>query len=168
MGKFSIILALFLMVLFLPAAWALEPPKSITLDINGSCMEYNVTVSPDMFDYGCYDVKIDVTTANGRVGQIYDPMQGWKSSLYYVTDGMCLDQDNNNATFQIYAATKYEELNFKCKLRAGDKIWESEYYTIQQTCPEPPAESIEVILIVSLIAIVVLLVGITAYIKILK
>jgi len=149
-------------------AQSIEPPPNITLDIQGTCREFNVTVSVDTFNYGCYDVKIDVTTPAGRVGQIYDPMQGWKSSIYYVTDGLCLSADVSNETFQIYADTDYEQLFFLCKLRQSSSTWESEYFNVTQDCPAAAGGSIEILILVSSLVILILLIGVTMYFKVLK
>ncbi len=168
-----IVILLVLCILTVPVfVVALEPPPSIMLDINGICKEFNVTVTVDMFDYGYYDVKIDVTNPElGRVGEIYDPVQGWKSSNYYISDGLHVTEDVNSATFHVRANTDEEQLNFLCRLRETTspwKTWDSEYYNINQSCTTFSGWGNELTLLLSLLVVLILLAGITLYLKVLK
>jgi len=168
--KFFFAIFLFFCTIAVPLpAQSIEPPPTIFLDIQGECREFNVTVSVDMFDYGLYDVKIDVFNPElGRVGEIFDPVQGWKSSVYYINDDLEINEYKNSNVFLVRANTYAEELNFICRLRSGNDVWDSEYYNITQSCDNLPYPSNEIILLVSSLVILVLLIGITVYMKILK
>jgi len=170
--KKGFIAVLFLLFLAFPVM-AIEPPPTIWLGIEGTCHEFNVTVSVDMFDYGCYDVKVDVfSPQEGRVGEIYDPVQGWKSSMYYIYDGLCIDAETSNGTFKVRADTDAEELNFMARLRdtcCGMPTWDSGYYNITQQCDSAP-EGVgnESMLLVLLLVVLILLGGITFYVRWMK
>ena len=69
---------------------------------------------------------------------------------------------------QIRADTNAPELNFLGKLQLNSKTWESGYYNITQNCPEQPRLDNEVLLLASLLTILVILAGITLYVKVLK
>ena len=66
--------------------------QTVQLDIEGTCQSFNATVSLQAFGPGCYDVKIDVTSLEGRVGEIFNPRQGWTSSFFNVHAGSAVDE----------------------------------------------------------------------------
>jgi len=112
---------------------------NITMSIQGICEDFNVTIYASGFESGYYDVKVDVFhPTQGRVGRIYDPTEGWKSSIYYVDMALQIFDNTTNASgvFEINAETRLDELNFQVKLRKASETWESEYFMFLQDCPE--------------------------------
>ena len=149
---------------------AAEPDSiaSISLDISGTCKEFNVTLTASNFSEGCYDVKIDITTPSGRVGRIYDTKEGWKSSIYYIDEALCIGANESvvSEVFQMKAETSAKQLYFQPRLRAGSKTWESSHVSFEQDCPVESDN--EILFLVSLIVILTLLVVITMYVKVWK
>jgi len=140
--------------------------QNVSLEIQGQCMGYNVTVKTQGLGEGCYDVKIDVTTPAGRVGEIFDPRQGWKSSFFFVNEGLCIG-GQNTSTFQVRAGTT-QDLNFAGSLRFGSKTWDTGFYEIKQNCPITAGQDYQAFWIAALLAILVLVAGITLYVKVLR
>ena len=130
--------------------------QNITLDIQGTCKDYNVTITADGFEEACYDVKIEAMSPTGS-SSIYDPREGWKSSFYYISEAFC----NETGTFQIRADDS-DTLHFLAKLRLGGNVWQSSYYEVQQECPQ--TDELFIFAVV-LIVILVLLAVITWYVK---
>lgn len=160
MKKLIIILVLPVLLLF-PLAPIKQP---IELNIEGSCRDFNVSVE-NLYP-GCYDLKVDITNLNGRVGEIFDPRVGWKSSFFYVKE-LCIEGES--IKLQTRAYTNDRILNFKAFFRSGSTEWESEYYEIIQDCPGGlEEENMEMFFVPVLIAIMIILVGIVLYVKILK
>ena len=145
-----------IMLVLVPLASA----QSVSLDVQGSCREFNVTVTLADFGEGCHDVKIDVTTPAGRVGRIYDPRSGWKSSIYYVNEGFCVsDGENASRIFHVFADTSYNELSFKGSVRHGSLTWDTGYYDIRGSCPVVETlDDIEVMFVL-IIAIEIIVLG---------
>lgn len=144
-------LTVVLIVCSIPTALSQEETEkdkpTIKLDIEGNCTEFNVTFIASNFSPGCYDIKIDVNSPTGRVGRIYDPRKGWKSSFFYIKDYFCIESQNNssrhNETFKLKAESENQSLSFKGKLRQGSSSWESDFYTIDQNCPEKETKNNE-------------------------
>jgi hypothetical protein len=169
----ALTVAVLLSFIILSATTPAVLAQDLTLEINGTCREFSVTVLADGFDHGCYDVKIDVTTHNGRVGEIFDPMQGWKSSVYYNYDALCINDDVTSATFQVRALTDQETLNFLGKLRktcCGMPTTQSSYYNITQDCSDSTPQPVgnETLLVVSLLVVLILIAAITLYMRLMK
>ena len=134
--------------------------QEVSLDIEGECREFNVTVFLNDFGAGCYDIKIDVTTPAGRVGRIFDPREGWKSSIYYVNEGFCIEEGQNESKiFQVFADTSYNELSFKGSVRHGSLTWNTGYYDITGNCPEAEPHSDIVVIFIIIISIEIMLLG---------
>ena len=150
--------ALFPLILlfFVPSAFA----QTASLGIEGTCREFNVTVSLHDFSEGCYDVKVDVTTPSGRVGRVFDPREGWKSSVYYVNNGLCIGNgQSGSGTFQLLADTRSTGLNFRGTVRQGSRTWDTDYHNIINACPiEHEADGVAVIF-VSIICIELFILG---------
>ncbi len=138
--------------------------QNISLDIQGNCIEYNVTLVAAGLEEGCYDVKIDVTTQRGR-GEIFDPRQGWKSSFYYINEILCLENTTETSrTFQLRAPLG-DEVNFMAKLKSVSGTWESSYYTVEEKCPSTLLDEISTAVIAALAVILILLSAVTFYVR---
>ncbi len=111
--------------------------QEVSMEIEGECREYNVTIVLENFEPACYDVKVDVTTPAGRVGRIFDPREGWKSSFFYVNEGICVDGENTtvNGTYSIRAETSSPLLNFRSSIRHASRRWETGFVEFGQDCP---------------------------------
>ena len=146
--------------LFLPCVLA----QDITLEIEGSCADYNVTVIATGFEESCYDLKIDITTIEGRVGEIFDPWQGWKSSYFYIKEGFCVGTEDEirSESYKVRTDSK-EKLNFLAKLKHDSKVWDTTYYEVEQDCLKADDDSL---FLVSLIVILILSSLIMFYVKI--
>jgi|GEM_PF-4431431 len=155
-----------LKILFFVSAFLLLIPvalaQELTLEVNGSCIDYNVKLIAEDFEKGCYDVKIDVKTPEGRVGEIYDPNEGWKSSYYYIKDGFC-NQESYYKNFELKVGTK-KDFSFVASLKSSSRVWTSDYYEVKQNCPKESLEPENFFLAV-LIVVLILLAGITFYVK---
>jgi hypothetical protein len=111
--------------------------EGLSLDIQGECKEYNVTLFLLGFMEGCYDVKIDVTTPAGRVGEIFDPREGWKSSFFYVKGDFCIEELGiTNRTYKLRIVSNSGVLNFAASARSGSRSWSTGYYPVTQDCPQ--------------------------------
>ena len=133
--------------------------QNISLTIEGECHEFNVTLKAVNLEEGCYDVKIEALSPESN-SEIFDPRKGWKSSFYYVDDGYC----GGEKTFRIRTDSD-QDLNFVAKLRRGQKTISSGYYEVKQNCPEEREMDVEYFFLVSLISILMILIGITIYVK---
>jgi hypothetical protein len=176
-GSAAFLAASLLALLVLPLA-AAGAAEDFSLEISGSCRDYNVTIALEGFGAGCYDVKVDVTTAAGRVGRIFDPREGWKSSFFYVADDFCIEAPEapENATegaasdetskatrtYMLKADTPAEVLNFRGSLRHGSMTWETGYYEVVQDCPSslPGEEDVPLFFLTILAVVAVILAGI--------
>ncbi|MFH1977884.1 MAG: hypothetical protein ABIJ92_00995 [Candidatus Aenigmatarchaeota archaeon] len=157
------LLILIVSLLILPSVNAHIEQLSSTIE--GDCREYNVTVVPHGFTENCYDVKIDVTSTRGRVGEIFDSREGWKSSFFYVSNDLCIsDSEVFEKTYQVRADDS-EILNFKTTIRFGEKLWSTEYYEITQGCPELVEGDDKEFWISTGIVLIVLLASIVYYVK---
>lgn len=130
-GPAGFIVFLALSLLLMPSVIS----ESLSLEIGGKCGEYNVTIDILGFVPACYDVKVDVTTSEGRVGEIFDPREGWKSSFFYIKEGICLHSENDSRTYTLRTGDTEEVLNFRGYLRNDSKTWETGFYEIRQDCP---------------------------------
>jgi hypothetical protein len=158
------ILALLVSLVFIPSALA----QTVSLDVEGSCMEYNVTVTLRDFEDACYDVKIDVTSTDGRVGEIFDPRQGWKSGFYYVNGDLCVENNESSRTYAV-RTTDESVLNFFGAARLGGRDWVSGYYTVTQQCATlEEILGFPAFLLAICVAILLVIAGITAYVKVMK
>ncbi len=147
--------------------------QEVSMGIEGECMDYNVTVFLDGFGTGCYDVKIDVTTPAGRVGEIYDPREGWKSSFYYVNEGFCIQEDTNqteNKTFLLRATTSSGQISFSGTVRHGSVTWNTGYHDIVQDCPSssPMIMTDQQFFLAILSVVLVILAGLVIYKRIMN
>lgn len=141
------------LVLFVPSGAAADIP----LRIDGTCREFTAAVTAPAD--GCFDIKVDVTTAQGR-GQVYDPRAGWKSSVFFVEE-QCVNEGQELAVY-LRAAPGNETLYFKASLRLGNQEWESGFVEVRPTCP---VEGVELFLLPVLVAVLLLLVGVAVYQK---
>ncbi|MFH1445249.1 MAG: hypothetical protein ABIF08_02080 [Nanoarchaeota archaeon] len=139
--------------------------------IEGNCMDYNVSATAladegrvSQLEEGCYDIKVDITTPNGRVGEIYDPKEGWKSSYYYVNE-ICISA-GDEITVQT-RASQDPVLNFKVTLKSGSSQWESKYQEVVQDCPSAWFDEtpIEYFLLPVLLSAVIMFAVIVLYVK---
>lgn len=134
----------------------------------GTCREYNATVSLEGFEAGCYDVKVDVTTPAGRVGRIFDPREGWKSSFFYVRGDLCVEDaaQNVSKTYRLSAETSSGNLNFRGTVRYGEKTWEAGVQEKVQDCPEAfPGDEGPAFWLVVLSSMLVILIGLAIHKK---
>ncbi len=126
--KWSVLLLVLLM-----APVVVADNQTISTDFQGDCQDYIVTVSAEGFESGCYDVKVDLFDYGMRVGEVYDQKKGWKSSMYYVNEILCVPEENQT-TLKVKANSD-KNLTGEVKLRRGSKVWEQEV-TLIQDCPE--------------------------------
>lgn len=128
---------------FLLALLPLAQAQQIALLTDGTCVDHNVTIRLNDFEDGLYDVKIDALNSDGkRVGEIYDPLKGWKSSYFYVTDAMRVEGEDNYGNFRIRAETR-GDFTVVISAKSGSTVWTSDPHTVKQDCPdtemaEPP------------------------------
>ena len=156
------LLFLLLFLFFMPLAQAQS--EKITMDVKGSCVDYNVTLKAEGFENGCYDVKIDVKTAGvGRAGEIYDPMEGWKSSFYYIKDGFCVNKEKDRKDFMVRAKT-YRDFSLVASLKMNSRTWASDYYDVKQKCPQQTKRP-EYFFLGALVAVLFLVAGLALYVK---
>ena len=139
--------------------------QSIALDITGICRDYNVTMITRDFDPGCYDVKIEITTSDGRIGKIFDPRAGWKSSIYYIDQAFCIENENQilNSEYQLIAETSSKQLYFRGSIRRGSKIWTTEYYEIENKCSQYDPIDNMVVLFIAILSIEIIILGLVLY-----
>lgn len=170
---------LILFSVLIPSATA----ENITLDIRGECREYNVTLTAEGFESACYDAKIDMTTSAGRVGRIYDPREGWKSSFFYVEDDFCIEESTANQTnlttetnltsktsktYKLKADTSSPTIYFRASLRHASSKWDSSFIEFGQSCPEQPSGPslpMEYFFLAVLVVILIILAGIALHKK---
>lgn len=142
--------------------------QDLDFRVEGTCQNYNVTVLATDFTPGIYDVKVDVHSQGQRVGEIYDPAEGWKSTIYYLDGALQVEQNNNspqrNVTVEITAQTR-NNITMYARLRRNDKTWTSQEKTITQNCPEPEPISPAKFFLAALAAVLLILVGVTVYKK---
>lgn len=141
-------------------------PPDITLSFEGNCREYNVTLVAENFEKGRYDVKVGIISEGGgrSSGRVYDPKQGWKSSYYYVDEVLRTENGSESVTLKVQTDTA-ENVTMVGKLRKDGRTWKSGEYKISQDCPEPEQMTRPLFLLIVLIAVLVLLVGVTYYRK---
>ncbi len=160
--RLKIFLLIFFLIFFMPLAQAQS--EKITMDVKGSCVDYNVTLKTEGFENGCYDVKIDVKTlGTGRIGEIYDPMEGWKSSFYYIKDGFCVNGEKDRKDFMVRAKT-YGDFSFVASLKMNSRTWTSDYYDVKQKCPQQ-TEKPGYFFLGALVAVLFLVAGLALYVK---
>ena len=146
------------LLLILSVPLVLAQSEKIVIEIEGTCINYNVTVSSDSLETGCYDVKINVRSPDGRIGEIYDPVEGWKSSFYYIKNGIC----SREKVFRLRVKSQ-KDFAVSAILKRGSRTWESDEIAVKQKCPEgmkPPEFFLWV-----LIVVLVLVAGISLYVK---
>lgn len=158
------LLIFFIFLFLIPSALA----QTVSLDVEGKCREFNVTVTLSSFEDACYDIKIDVTTSDGRVGEIFDPRQGWKSSFYYINEDLCVENNESSKTYVLRADTDNPILNFAGFARLGSRDWVLGYSTVSQDCSTVEDLGFSALLLGAAVVILVLLAGVTAYIKVMK
>ncbi|MFP4116378.1 MAG: hypothetical protein ACLFTQ_04265 [Candidatus Aenigmatarchaeota archaeon] len=147
----------------------LASAQQVDFQAEGECQEYNVTVLAENLEPGIYGVKVDVHSNGQRAGEIYDPVEGWKSSMYYVNGALEVEKRNNetrgNATVEIFADSK-ENVTMLAKVRKNEHTkWESEERTIPQDCPEQEPLDPAQFFLATLTALLLILLGVTVYKK---
>ena len=162
-SKALLVACLALILLIVSLVSLVQAQEVLELDIEGNCVYYNVTVS-DLEEGVVYDIKIDVTNENGRVGEVYDPREGWKSSYYYINE---IRVGSGGKIKVQVRASEDSVLNFKGTLKSGSSEWQSEYYEVVQNCSQNSVEPypIEYFLIPVLLSIVVIFAVIVLYVK---
>lgn len=172
-SKFLSLVAFSIIIFILPQS---AISQNLTMNIQGECMDYNVTVFLEGFGTGCYDVKIDATTPAGRVGEIYDPREGWKSSFYYVNEGLCIQEDpsqsnlTHNKTFLLRILSSSPQVSFKGTVRHGSVTWGTGYQDVVQDCPpsSPMIMTDQQFFLSVLTVILVILAGLVIYKRIMN
>ncbi len=144
-------------LLLLPTARA-----EIILETEGNCVDYNVSVMAEGIEDGCYDVKID--SAGGRVGKIYDPEKGWKSTFYYVEDGFCVKNGTCEKEFMLRAET-YRDFSLVATLRSGSGKISSESCEVEQKCASLDLASLEYFFLFALVSVMLLVILLALYVK---
>ena len=147
--------------------------QSAELDIEGTCQSFNATVSLQAFGPGCYDVKIDVTSPEGRVGEIFNPRQGWTSSFFYVKEGICITEEQANetanATYELRTPSSPTQMTFTGRVRQDARVWDTNQLTFTQDCPPLsglPGDS--TVFLTAALVMLIILIGIVLYVKVLR
>lgn len=136
---------------------------SVSLQIDGYCRDYNVTLTGQGLEATCYDVKIDVTSSSGRAGEILDPREGWKSTFFYIDQDFCMQENQSlSRTYQIRTGMP-EILNFEGILRSEEKFWSTDFIQIAQDCKGH--DQLQLLLLTLVIVVLVMLIGIVVYVK---
>jgi len=148
----------------------------VTLNITGNCSNYQAFLSAHKLPPQCYDVKVDVTSPGGRVGEVYDPRSGWQSSFFYVKDHICPASEQSNTSVSFNTSVKLRvphsarDISFRGKLRPSTEsgpTYETRPHDLTQNCPQQSPTSQELlpeeITIVSLLVMIVLLAGLAYY-----
>lgn len=173
-----VILAPVLLLVFAPsilAAGQEEFRPGFTYTIMDFCKTYYVELNIFSSDISCYDVKIDITTPEGgRIGEIFDPREGWKSSYYYVDDDFCIknNESNETHTYKLRADTEESLIYFQFSIRkntSSEILWESNYFDIEPECIDTeqyPDDNL--FWLGGLIALVVILAGVVLYVKVFR
>jgi hypothetical protein len=152
---------IFAFVLMLPVAQA----QQIALLTDGTCEEYNVTIRLNDFEDGHYDIKIDALNSDGRrVGEIYDPLKGWKSSYFYVTDAMFVQGEDNYGNFNIRADT-HKNFNITISAKSQSTVWTSDSYEVKQDCPETEITEPPFFFLGLMVAVLLLVVAVALHTK---
>jgi len=123
---------------------------AISVDVSGTCINFDITISADV--EGCWDVKIDT---DARVLHADE----WKSAFFYVKDALC--HPDNSATLKIRMNT-HNNVTAIAKLRQN-KTLIAEEFSINQDCP--PLVSNEEMFIILILIITAVLSGIFWYEK---
>ena len=156
----------FLLTLLLLAP--LASAQEVTFQTEGECKEFNVTVTATNFEPGNYDVKVDVHDNGQRVGEIYDPVGGWQSTMYYVNGALQVEERNNethgNTTVEVFAETR-DNITMFARIRQNQRTWDSEERQITQDCPKPEPIPEDLFFLASLTALLLILIGVTVYKK---
>ncbi|MFB6088464.1 MAG: hypothetical protein ABEK36_01655 [Candidatus Aenigmatarchaeota archaeon] len=142
-----------------------KPEPNISLVYEGYCKDYNITVLTNNFVRGTYDVKLNVRSGDDSrsSGMVYRPGKGWKSSFYYMEDVLEIDNTGENKTFKVKTNNE-EDFVLVGKIRNGSKTWKSKEYSIKQYCSNEGLNRIYLVLIL-LISILVIQLGVIAYVK---
>lgn len=152
------------LLVFFPALPVVQA-QQIALLTEGTCVEYNVTIRLDDFEDGRYDVKIDAFNRDGRrVGEIYDPLKGWKSSYFYVTEAVLVDGENNYGNFQIRVDT-HDDFTIVISAKSQSKTWTSDPYEVVQNCPETEMAQPPLFFLGLMMVVLLLVVAVTLYTK---
>ncbi|MFB6076097.1 MAG: hypothetical protein ABEK17_03045, partial [Candidatus Aenigmatarchaeota archaeon] len=139
---------------------------NISIDYEGHCRDYNITLEASNFGEGIYDVKLNVKDSqNSRSsGMVYKPSMGWKSSFYYIQDIFRIYNGTGNRTFKVKTNTE-EDFILIGKIRNKTDGWKTKEYQITQYCSGNEDPRRIYVLLILLISILVIQVGIIAYIK---
>ena len=109
------------LILFLLAMPVASAQEMKIIYVQGKCIDYNIKIEAEGLERGCYDLKID--SPDGRVGEVYDPDGGWKSSYYYLKNGYCTGKEN---VFRFRAKTR-EDFEIGAKIRDRSQTITTEY-----------------------------------------
>lgn len=158
----GLIIPVFVLILISTVSFPPALSQTVSIQIEGSCMDYKATIKAAGFERGCYDAKVDVSGAGGRTGQISDKGD-WKSSFFYIENGLCVGDENQSAaTYALKAGTSAREVVFEGSLRNGTKTWVSEPFTVRQSCPQ---QDELLFLPVVLLVILLLLIGLAVHLN---
>lgn len=124
---------------------------AISVDVSGTCIDFDVTVSADVD--GCYDVKIDTDA------KVLHSDGNWRSAFFYVKDALC--SPDNYTTLKIRMNT-YDNVTAIAKLRQN-KTLIAEEFSINQSCP--PLISNEEIFLILIVVMITTISGIFWYEK---
>lgn len=160
--KYKLIVTLLVFYLFVPVVNG----QQVTLETEGECREYDVTVLAEDFEPGMYDVKVEVYSDGERVGEIYDPIEGWQSTMYYLEGAIQVEETNNrttgNATVEVMTEIR-DNITMFARLRHGDETWDSEDKEIVQDCPDLEPVEPTIFFAVALLALILISLGVLIY-----
>ncbi len=144
MRRIVIMLAVILML-----SAAADAQEIDSVETEGNCTDFTVTVIAANLTEGCWDVKLDVP------GQI-ETEDGWKSTFYYKSQALCYP-DTNSVTVNLQLESRNPVARCTAKLRLDSKVIEKDF-EIQQSCPPPP-ESLPDNLILIIVFGIILIFG---------
>lgn len=121
MGLRPLIIALFMIFLFVPSIVHSQNIETIDITATGTCKDFLLTVNTNLD--GCWDVKIDTP------GAVQHP-EGWKSSFFYVNDAVC-----GNGSLRVrFSGT--DNIQGEIKLRQENNIFVKPFSVVQNCPPE--------------------------------
>ncbi|MBN1896144.1 MAG: hypothetical protein JW789_00265 [Candidatus Aenigmarchaeota archaeon] len=123
----------------------------IAVEAEGSCRDFDVTVTAANLTEGCWDVKLDIP---GQINTGSESNEDWSSTFYYKDKAICYPE-TDEVTLQLKLDSRDTTVMGTAKLRFDSRIIEKDF-SIQQSCP-PPAEPLsgEWSIIVSIVVILI-------------
>jgi len=125
-----IVLFLFLPILVCSREINLEYPEKIDTE------EFSISLTLNDFPDDNYDVKIDFLSNGKRITKISDPISGYKSTYYFISDA--IKSGNNQASFNFKITEEYNgKSDIEVKIRdSKDKTFSFKGYATEMSFSE--------------------------------